>query len=204
LPPLQNQVLRSGEAVLELFVRPSTSVRQSMVRVVVRRDGKAFVQARAGLGCCEPGIARRVGFDAELPTGWAQRLAALREDPLWDAPRQVVIDEGDGTSEGVCIDGAAYDLTLVVPGRSRHVRRACDSSEVGQAAAVIQALLEAAVGHEPRFDVLYASGTDFSAASRAYQALVAQGGRLKAAPQDRPQPPAFEPPPEDQAATPSP
>ncbi|MGH6999722.1 MAG: hypothetical protein ACREEO_16120, partial [Phenylobacterium sp.] len=67
LPPLQNQVLRSGELIIEVAVRPATSARQTLVRATVRRDGRAFVQARAGLGCCEPGIARRVGFDAQAP-----------------------------------------------------------------------------------------------------------------------------------------
>ena len=47
--------------MLEVWVRPALSVRQSVVRITVRRDGKAFVQARAGLAGCEAGIARRMG-----------------------------------------------------------------------------------------------------------------------------------------------
>ena len=71
LTPLQWQLVRGEEMILEVWVRPSLSVRQSVVRVIVRRDGKAFVQARAGLACCEAGISRRVGFDAELSAGAA-------------------------------------------------------------------------------------------------------------------------------------
>lgn len=188
LPPLQQQVVQGGEVIIEVWVRPTSSVRQSVARVTVRKDGKAFVQGRAGLGCCEPGIARRVGFDAELPAGSAARFLALAEDSLWAAPREVRVDEGGGASEALCVDGAAYDLTLVTPGRSRTVRRACDNAEIGQAADVLQAVLGAAIGHEPRFDVIYEGSIDFSAARRAYQGLVAEGGSLKTAPRSRAQP----------------
>lgn len=194
LMPLQNQVLRSGEMILEVSVRPATSTRQSLVRIIVRRDGKAFVQARAGLGCCEAGIARRVGFDAELPEGSASKFLALRDDPLWDAPREVRVAEGTDAADALCVDGTSYDLTLVVPGRSRSVRRACDSAEVGQAADVLEAALGAALGHEPRFDAIYPSGASFASARADYQRLTAEGGQLKPAPHSRPQPPAFQPP----------
>lgn len=196
LQPLQNQVLRGGEMILEVAVRPSSSVRQSLIRVTVRRDGDVFVQGRAGLGCCEAEIGRLVRFDAKAPAGSAGRLLALREAPLWTAPRDVRVSEGGGASDAVCVDGTAYELTLVVPGRSRSVRRACDSAEVGQAADVLEAAFALALGHEPRFDVLYPSGADFAAARRAYAGLVAEGGTLRAAPNSRVQPPAFEPPPE--------
>jgi len=43
--------------------------------------------------------------------------------------------------------------------------------------------------------VIWPGGADFSAARRAYQGLIADGGRLKPAPNARPQPPAFDPPP---------
>ena len=193
LAPLQNQILRGGEMILEVAVRPATSARQSLIRVIVRRDGKAFVQARAGLGCCEPGIARRVGFDAELPAGSAAKFLALREDPLWDAPREVRVAEASDTADALCIDGTSYDLTLVVPGKSRSVRRACDSAEVGQAADVLEAALGAALGHEPRFDVIYPTGAGFASARSAYRQLIAEGGQLKPAPRSRPQPPTFQP-----------
>lgn len=204
LPPLQNQILRNGEMILEVAVRPSTSARQSLIRVIVRRDGKAFVQARAGLGCCEPGIARRVGFDAELPAGSAAKFLALREDRLWDAPREVRVAEGSDAADALCIDGTSYDLTLVVPGKSRSVRRACDSAEVGQAADVLEAALGAALGHEPRFDVIYPTGASFESARAAYRQLTAEGGQLKPAPHSRPQPPTFQPPAAQEDAAPAP
>lgn len=196
LQPLQNQAPRGGEMILEVAVRPATSVRQSLIRVTVRRDGDVFVQGRAGLGCCEAEIGRLVRFDAKAPAGSAARFLALRESPLWDAPRDVRVAEGGGASDAVCVDGTSYELTLVVPGRSRSVRRACDSAEVGQAAEVLEAAFAAALGHEPRFDVLYPTGADFSAARRAYEGLVAEGGTLRPAPNSRVQPPAFEPAPE--------
>jgi hypothetical protein len=195
LPPLQWQALRGNEMILEMWVRPSQSVRQSVVRVVVRRDGDAFVQARAGLACCEAGITRRVGFDKPLPDGAAARFLALREHPMWRTPREVRVQEA-GASEAVCIEGTSYDLTLVVPGRSVALRRACDSAEIGQVADALEPLLGAALGHEPRFDVVFPRGADFSSARRMYEGLVAEGGTLKADPQARPQAPAFEPPPE--------
>ena len=191
MPPLQNQILRSGEMIVEVAVRPATSARQTLIRVTVRRDGRTFVQARAGLGCCEPGIARRVGFDAEAPEGTAARLAPLREDPLWDSPREVRVDEGSGAADALCVDGASYDLTLVVPGQARSIRRACDSAEIGQAADVLEAVFGLALGHEPRIDVIYPGGASFAAARAAYRDLIAGGGRRKIAPNSRPPPPSF-------------
>lgn len=194
LPPLQNQILRPGEMILEVAVRPATSARQTLIRTTVRRDGKTFVQARAGLGCCEPGIARRVGFDIEAPEGTAARLGRLRDDPLWDSPRDVRVDEGSGAADALCVDGASYDLTLVVPGQARSVRRACDSAEIGQAADVLEAAFGLALGHEPRIDVIWPGGPSFATARAAYQQLIAGGGRLKPAPFARPQPPDRRPP----------
>ncbi|MET3528372.1 hypothetical protein [Phenylobacterium koreense] len=197
LQPLQNQILRSGEMIVEVAVRPTTSARQTLVRATVRRDGKAFIQARAGLGCCDPGVARRIGFDVEAPPGSAERLLALREDPLWSAPREVRVDYGSGAADALCVEGTSYDLTLLVPGQSRSVRRACDTAEIGQAADVLETVLGLALGHEPRIDVIYPGGADFSSARAAYQSLGAEGGQLKPAPNTRPQPPAFPvPPPE--------
>jgi hypothetical protein len=168
--------------VLEVWTRPSRTVRQTVIRVTLRRDGRGFVQARAGLACCEAQIARRVDVDAELPASAIAPLKALRDDPLWDAPRDVRVSEGAGSVDTLCVDGTAYDLTRLTAKRAVAVRRACDPAEVGQAAGVLQAVLSAALGHEPRFDVLFADGADFSAERRAYEQLVAGGGTLKAAP----------------------
>ncbi|HEY8616969.1 MAG TPA: hypothetical protein VIL67_12095 [Phenylobacterium sp.] len=195
LPPLQWQVLRGNEMILEVWVRPSQSVRQSVVRVTVRRDGESFVQARAGLACCEAGIIRRVGFDRELPDGSAAGFLALRSHAMWASPREVRVQE-EGASEAVCVEGTSYDLTLVVPGRSVHLRRACDAAEIGQAADALEPVLRAALGHEPRFDVIFPRGADFSSARRMYEALIRDGGRLKPDPNARPQAPAFEPAPD--------
>ena len=189
LTPLQWQLLRGEEMVLEVWVRPSRSVRQSVVRITVRRDGKAFVQGRAGLACCEAAIARRIGFDAELPAGQAQAFLALKASPLWAAPRAVRVSEGPDVVEGVCVDGTAYDLTLLAAGRARSIRRACEEAAVGQAADVLEPALRAAPGHDPRFDVIFAGVFDLGAARAAYRDLLAHGGALKPDPQARPQPP---------------
>ena len=194
LPALQHQTLRSGEVILEVWVRPSLSVRQTVARVVVRQDGRAFVQARAGLACCAPEIGRRVGFDLELPAGTAERLARLKDDPLWSAPRDVGVVEG-GASESLCVDGTSYDLILVTAERARLARRACDAAAVGQAADVLEAVLGAALGQEPRIDAIYPGGAGFGPEREAYRALVAGGGALKPAHNTRVQPPPEEPPP---------
>ena len=192
LTPLQWQLVRGDEQIVELWVRPSLTVRQAVVRVVVRRDGKAFVEARAGLACCEAGIARRMGFDAELPAGSAQAILALLHHPLWAAPRGVRVMEG-GAAGAVCLNGTAYDLTLVIAGRSRSVRRACDDAEIGQAADVLEAVIGATLGHDPRFDVIFAGGAEFSAQRRAYEALLKGGGVLTPDPEARAQPPEAPP-----------
>lgn len=191
LQPLQAQVLHGGEMVLEVWVRPARSVRQSVVRITVRRDGRAFVQARAGYACCEPQVARRVDIDAELEAGAAAAFLALREAALWEAPREVRVEEGGGASPAVCVDGTSYDLTLLVPGRARSLRRACDDAEIGQAAEVLEPAIRAALGRDPRFDILFPN-PDFSAAGRAYRDLIDRGGTLAAAPVGRPQAPGAE------------
>lgn len=196
LTPLQWQLVRGEEMILEIWVRPARSVRQSVVRITVRRDGRAFVQARAGLACCEAGIARRMSFDAELPAGQAEAFLPLRAHPLWAAPRRVRVSAGAGLADDVCVDGTAYDLTLVVPGRSRSVRRACDDAEIGQAADLLEPALRAALGHDGRFDVIFEGRADFTAARKAYRDLIAHGGALKPDPQARPQPPGAEPAPD--------
>ena len=182
LPPLQTQILYGDELVAEVWTRPSRTVRQTVTRVTLRRDGEAFVQARAGLACCDPQIGRRVGFDAGLAPAAAAALRALRDDPLWSAPRDVAVNDGDGAVDAICLDGTAYHLILATAGRTVALRRACDAEAVGQAAAVLQAVLRSALGHEPRFDVLFPDGADFSAEHAAYQALIARGGALRAVP----------------------
>lgn len=194
LMPLQWQVIRGDELVLEVWTRPADSVRQTVTRVVVRSDGKAFVQARAGLACCEALIGRRVGFDRELPDGAAQRLLALRDLPLWKSPRDVRVVEA-GASEAVCLEGVSYDITLVTPGRSRTLRRACDPAEIGEAADVLEAVLGAAMGQEPRFDVLFRRGADFQGPRGSYRSLIEGGGQLKPATARQP-PPGSEPAPQ--------
>ncbi|MEO8113490.1 MAG: hypothetical protein ABI655_03845, partial [Phenylobacterium sp.] len=42
LMPLQWQLLRGDEMVLEVWTRPARNVRQSIIRITVRRDGLAF------------------------------------------------------------------------------------------------------------------------------------------------------------------
>jgi hypothetical protein len=193
LQPLQTQPLTEGEMILEVWTRPARSVRQAVIRVTVRRDDRAFVQARAGYACCEPGIARRVGFDAELPAGAAAAFLALRTASLWDAPRDVRVFDPSVSTEAICVDGVAYDLTLLVPGRARSLRRACDDAAIGQAGAPLAAAFAAALGHEPRFDVLFPGDASFASARGAYQDLLAGDGALRAAPGVQPQPPGLEP-----------
>lgn len=182
LAPLQWQVLRGDEMILEAWTRPTGGVRQGVVRITVRRDGRAFVQGRAGLVCCEVGIARRIGFDEELPAGSAAAFLALRSHPMWGQPRDVQVVEGGGASPAVCVDGTAYDLTLLVPGRARSLHRACDRAAIGQAADALEPVFRAALGHDPRFDLLFPTGADFGDARRAYHDLIAGGGALSADP----------------------
>ena len=178
LMPLQWQVLRGDEMILEVWVRPARSVRQSVVRITVRRDGHAFLQGRAGMACCEAQIGRRIGFDDELPAASAAGFLALRTHPMWKAPKQVSVMEGGGATEAVCVDGASYDLVLLTPNWSRTLRRACDNAAIGQAADALEPVLRAALGHDTRFDVLFPGGIDFSAAREAYLDLIRQGGGL--------------------------
>lgn len=202
LMPLQWQLLRSDEMILEVWTRPSTSVRQTVTRVIVRGDDDVFVQARAGLACCEAGIARRMGFDRELPPGSADKFRALREHYLWRSPRDVRVEES-GAAEAVCVDGTAYDLTLLVRGGARTVRRACDPAEIGEAADVLEAVLGAAMGHDPRFDVIFPGGANYANDRAAYVELIESGGKLKPEPNSRRGRPNFDPqpipPPEPEA-----
>lgn len=200
LMPLQWQLVRGDEMILEVWTRPSNSVRQTVSRVTVRSDGKAFVQGRAGLACCEAVIGRRMGFDAELPPGSAQRFLALRDLPLWRSPRDVRVVE-PGAADALCVVGTSYDVTLVTRGRSVTVHRACDPAEVGEAAEVLEAVLGAALGHDPRFDVIFPGGVNFANARGAYRDLVEGGGRLKINPDARLPPPGGEPAPQPEPAS---
>ncbi|MEW5687448.1 MAG: hypothetical protein AB1942_21230 [Pseudomonadota bacterium] len=194
LMPLQWQLVRGDEAILEVWTRPSNSVRQTVTRVTVRGDGRAFVQGRAGLACCEAVIGRRMGFDDILAEGAATRFRALTALPLWRSPRDVRVEE-PGLADAVCLEGTAYDVTLVTPGRSTTLHRACDPAEVGEVAEVLEAVLGAALGHDPRFDVVFPRGISFAAARSAHRDLLAAGGRLKVNPDARLGPPGHEPAP---------
>jgi hypothetical protein len=193
LMPLQWQLLRRGEMILEVWVRPARNVRQSVVRITVRDDGRAFVQGRAGYACCEAGIGRRIGFDAELPPGAAQAFLALERNPMWAAPKEVETVRNATTTDVVCVEGVGYDLTLLTPDGARTLHRACADVAVGQVADALEPALRAALGHDPRFDVLYPGGVSFAADRQAYQDFVAAGGVLKPASHARNPPPGDEP-----------
>jgi hypothetical protein len=197
LQPLQSQIVRKGELILEVWARPARGVRQVVVRVTLRRDGRAFVQARAGLGCCTPEIGRRVDIDAELGAPQIMPLKTLADDPAWSQPRSVIVDYGGGAVSALCVDGVSWDVTLVVPGQARHLRRACDDAEVGSIARILSAGIGAAVGRDPRFDAVLPRGADFSRQALTYADLVASGGRLIPGERNRSQPPAVPVPPGD-------
>jgi hypothetical protein len=198
LQPLQNQLVRRGEVVLEVWARPARGVRQAVIRITTRRDGRAFVQARAGLGCCTPEIDRRVDINAELAPEQIPPLKALVGSAIWSQPRDVTIDYGDGSVSPVCLDGVAWDITLLVAGQARHLRRACDDAEVGSIAEALTLALGVAVGRDARFDAVFPRGADLSRQKAAYDQLIASGGRLKPGDNARPQPPAVPLPPEDE------
>ena len=208
LQPLQNQLVRRGEMILEVWVRPSLGVRQVVIRVTARRDGRAFVQARAGLGCCTPEVGRRVDIDAELTSEQVPALKALVGDSIWSQPRDVTVNAGDGSISSICLDGIAWDVTLLVPGQARHLRRSCDDAEVGSIAPALSLALRAAIGRDARFDSMFTRGADVSRQKAAYDQLIASGGRLEPAVNVRPQPPAAPLPseddPEDAAPAPPP
>jgi hypothetical protein len=119
---------------------------------------------------------------------------ALRTLPLWASPRDVRVVE-PGAADTLCLEGAFYDITLVVPRRSVTLHRACDPAEVGEAADVLEAVLGAALGQDPRFDVIFPGGANFANARGAYRELVEGGGRLKVNPDARLPAPGSEPAP---------
>ncbi|WP_333586207.1 hypothetical protein [Phenylobacterium sp.] len=181
LPPLQAQVVRRGEAVFEVWRRPSNSVEQVVFRVILRQDGAVFVQGRAGRACCEPQIARRVGFDARLPDETRASFLALARDSAWATPRDAVAQEALASVGSICLAGAAYDLVLLTENGGYALRRDCEPAEIGQAAEILQAVIGAGLGHEPRIDVLFPAGADFSGPRGAYEQLLQEGGYIKAA-----------------------
>ena len=189
LQPLQSQVLKRGDLILEVWARPARGVRQAVVRITLRRDGRAFVQARAGLGCCTPEIGRRVDINAELAAGQIAPLRALEAEPAWGQPRSVTVDYGGGAVSALCVDGVSWDVTLLVPGQARHLRRACDDAEVGSIAPILSTVLGVLVGRDTRFDAVLPRAADFSRQAAAYRALIQAGGRLIPGEADRSQPP---------------
>ena len=196
LQPLQSRILRRNEMILEVWRRPTRDLRQVVIRLTVRGDGRAFVNARAGMLCCEPAVARRVDIDAELPDPAASTLLTLRDDPLWAAPRTVEVDYGGGMVTGVCVDGVSWEVILVTPDKVRQLRRACDDPELGQVANAVSPALAAALGRDPRLDIIFPKGAGLDAERAAYAALIAGGGRLK------PSTGASASPPESQPAQP--
>jgi len=185
LPPLQTQLVRTGDAVLEAWVRPSGSVRQAIIRITLRRDGRSFVQARAGIACCKPEIIKRVDIDEEMPPGAGVPFEALAGDALWNQPAEVRPQErGSGAVDSLCAGGVAYDLTLVTATRAYHLRRNCDPVEVGSIAPVLGPMVGAVLGKNNYIDYLFPKGADFTADARAYEAFVAGGGRLVPRPRE--------------------
>lgn len=179
LQPLQIQHLRRGELILELWLHPQKTVRQAVIRITLRDDGRGFVQARAGLGCCSPEIGRRVDIDQELPAGYVALFRRLADDPAWKQPENVDVDYGGGAVDALCVGGVSYDLVLVQADRAVHLRRACAGAELGSVADILSATIGAALGKDPRFDILFPRGADFSDDKRAYDDLIRTGGRLK-------------------------
>lgn len=177
LPPLQTMVLRPGEAVIEVWVRPTGASHEAIARLTLRRDGKVFIQARAGMGCCRPDIARRIDIDQVVETKAAD-YKALAKSPVWAQPRDVEVFR-PSTVSPVCLKGAAYDLTLLEYDRSAHLRRICDGEAVGSVAPVLHEVLQAAMGKDPRFDALFRGGADFSFEQGQFDRLLAEGGSLK-------------------------
>lgn len=179
LMPLQTQILRGDETVFEVWVRPVDASRQAVVRVTLRTDGRTFLQARAGRGCCGPGISRRVDIDRELPREARGAFRSLRADPVWSQPQHVLVQE-EGAVAGLCVDGVAYDLTRVEARRSSHLRRSCDPAEVGSAAVALRTILGAAQGLDPRFDAAIKDGFTFAKQEAEFASLKARGGGLRA------------------------
>ena len=201
LMPLQTQVLRRDETVFETWVRPVDASRQAVVRVVLRTDGRVFVQARAGVGCCGPGVGRRVDIDRELPRESAAAFKALKADALWTQPEHVLVQE-DGAVSALCVDGIAYDLMRVEARRATHLRRSCDPAEVGSVATALRTILGAAQGFDPRFDAAFEDGFGFANEATEYAKLGQRGGGLAARRANSASAEIVTPPPPDAGAEP--
>lgn len=207
LPPLQDQLVRGDETIVEVWARPSETVRQAVVRVTFRGDGRAFIQGRAGLGCCDPHIGRFVEFDQELSADRAAAVRATIQDPAWGQPPIAETYEADGaTVSQLCVNGVSYDANLVIANAARTLHRACSGEQVGSIASILSAVLSAAMGYDPRFDVVFPRGVDFSQDRHDYEALVSRGGGLRPAPGTHGQAPTLVPeaPPEAPDETPPP
>ena len=203
LPPLQDQLVRRGEAVVEMWARPAETVRQAVVRVTLRGDGRAFVQGRAGFGCCEPEVSRLVAFNEELSPDRAAAVRAILTDPLWNQPGWAAVFEEGQNIDTVCVNGTSYDVNLVLPTGARSLHRACSGEQIGSIAPVLTALLSAALGYDTRFDVVFPRGvTRYQDDLRAYQSLIERGGTIQPAPNNRDQAPLVLTPPEDIDPTP--
>ncbi len=180
LPPLQQQLVRGNEIIVEMWSRPAETVRQAAIRVTLRRDGRAFVQGRAGLACCEPEIGRFVAFDAELAPERAEAVRAIVQDPVWGQPRMVNVVEDGMTMDQLCVNGVSYDVSLVISNAARTLHRACSGEQVGSIAPILDAVLSAALGYDRRFDAVFPNGADFASDRALYEALIARGGVLQA------------------------
>ncbi len=205
LPPLQDQLVRGDETIVEVWARPSETVRQAVVRVTFRGDGRTFIQGRAGLGCCDPGIGRFVEFNQELSADRAAAVRATIQDPVWGQPPIAETYEADGaTVSQLCVNGFSYPANRVIANAARTLHRACSGEQVGSIAPILTAVLSAALGYDPRFDVVFPRGTNFSQDRADYQALVSRGGGLRPAPGTGGQPPVLVPqaPPEPEELPP--
>lgn len=178
LQPLQSQFLRAGEVVMEVWARPEGGSRQALVRVTLRSDRRAFVQARAGVPCCTPAILRRIEIDAELPVGSGEALNRIADDPFWSTLPDAVIEDGQGAVEMLCVGGVSYEFYLLQRDRYAHLRRDCGGAETGSAAEVLAGLIAPALGRDPRFDYLFPRGADFSREKQQHASMLAAGGRL--------------------------
>lgn len=178
LMPLQTQVLRRDETVYEVWVRPVDASKQAVVRITMRTDGRAFLQARAGRGCCAAGISRLVSFDRELEPAARNQLRSLRSDKVWSQPQHVLVQE-EGAVAGVCVEGTAYDLLRVEARRTVHLRRSCDPAEVGSIAAALRTVLSPSQGIDPRFDAAFKNGVSFEKDAAEFAGLLARGGKLR-------------------------
>lgn len=193
LVPLQTQVVRPGDMVVEAWVRPTGGRPEVIVRVTVRSDGTVWIQGRAGFACCRPDIQRRVDVDEELSRSTRDSFRALANEPLWRQPEHVLVRESADTITSLCVDGISYDLYLATQGRALHRRRSCDDAEIGSAAAVLTALLGAVRDRDPRIAAALPRNGNFERERAYFAEFLARGGQLEvdnSAPVEPPRPPS--------------